>query len=135
MAYFEERLAMILEAMDSNKSAVAVIFRNGKVLLGKSTASDDRNDMWCFPGGHIHADEEAMVGAVREAKEETGLDCECDKYLGSEKNGRVNFYKCTAKSGMIKPNSEFSAMKFIAIENLDDYKLFHNVKKFVELSE
>lgn len=126
---------MILEAEDSNVSAVAVIFRNGKVLLGKSTASDARGGTWCFPGGHIKADEEAMVGAEREAKEEAGVDCECVKYLGAEKNGRVKFFECIAKSGRIKPNSEFSDMKFIAIDELDDYKLFHNVKKFVALSD
>jgi 8-oxo-dGTP pyrophosphatase MutT (NUDIX family) len=126
---------MIVEESESDNSAVAVIFRNGRVLLGLSTAADSRNGTWCFPGGHIKTDEEAIVAAVREAKEETGLDCDCIKYLGQEKDGKVKFFKCIAKSGLVRPNDEFSSMKFIATENLDDYKLFHNVLKFVRLSE
>jgi 8-oxo-dGTP diphosphatase len=33
-------------------------------------------DMWCLPGGHIEAGEEARSAARREIKEETGLDWE-----------------------------------------------------------
>jgi ADP-ribose pyrophosphatase YjhB (NUDIX family) len=46
------------------------IVRKNKVLL----RMHDKYGMWLDPGGHVELDEEPSQAAVREAKEETGLD-------------------------------------------------------------
>lgn len=53
---------------------VAVIIRDGaQVLLGERIASHGTNT-WQFPGGHLEIGESVEGCAVREAREETGLD-------------------------------------------------------------
>jgi len=56
---------------DSNRVAVCYIENDkGQLLMGK------RNDSkkWTNPGGHIEKGEDPYSGAIREMKEETGLD-------------------------------------------------------------
>ncbi|HEY4526876.1 MAG TPA: NUDIX domain-containing protein [Candidatus Paceibacterota bacterium] len=52
-------------------ASVYVVFE-GKVLLHMHKI----HKMWLPPGGHIELDEDPVEAAVREAKEETGLDVE-----------------------------------------------------------
>ncbi len=51
-------------------SAAAIFDSSGRVLLMKRTD----NEKWCLPTGLVEAGESPEQGAVREAKEETGLD-------------------------------------------------------------
>lgn len=56
-------------------AASAAIFRDGLVLIaerGKGAMSG----VWSLPGGHIEPGERAMAAALREVKEETGIDAE-----------------------------------------------------------
>lgn len=50
----------------------------GDVLIVNSDAvllrMHDKYDMWLPPGGHVELDEDFVEAAIREAKEETGLD-------------------------------------------------------------
>ena len=77
---------------DSNtvvRAGVGVIVRdkNGHVLLER------RSDcgMWGLPGGHIEPGESVSSTAIREAKEETGLDVRITGLFGvySEPVGRI----------------------------------------------
>jgi 8-oxo-dGTP pyrophosphatase MutT (NUDIX family) len=49
-----------------------LVVNNGKVLLRKH----DKYGMWLSVGGHIELDEDPNQAAVREVKEEVGLDIE-----------------------------------------------------------
>lgn len=50
-----------------------IILKNNKVLLGKRKSNHGKGS-WSFPGGHLEAKEEFLDCAVRETKEETGLE-------------------------------------------------------------
>ena len=54
------------------------IIHNNQLLLTK------RNDfeVWCLPGGHMDAGETVAEAAVREVKEETGLDIRLTQFVG-----------------------------------------------------
>ena len=74
---FPERSA--LNAAEIKLGVCAVIFDEaGRVLLER------RSDCgwWCLPGGSLDPGETLAQGAVREAKEETGLDIEIAGFLG-----------------------------------------------------
>lgn len=64
--------------MKTEKSCGCIILRDNKVLL--IGAKDDEGELfWSFPKGHQEANETDVETAIRETKEETGLDVKiCD---------------------------------------------------------
>ncbi len=59
-------------------TAGAIIYHpddHKKIVLTKRNVSPFK-DYWCLPGGHIELYETARDAAIREVKEETGLDFE-----------------------------------------------------------
>jgi 8-oxo-dGTP pyrophosphatase MutT (NUDIX family) len=63
MAHIHEKIDFVAETF---------IVNDGAVLLRKH----DKYKLWLAPGGHIELDEEPQQAAIREAKEEVGLDVE-----------------------------------------------------------
>lgn len=51
-------------------TAGAYIVHKNKVLLRKH----DKYGVWCHVGGHVELDEDPVTAAIRECKEEVGLD-------------------------------------------------------------
>ena len=60
-------------------ATVAAIIKNedGKILLTRRNVEPFKGQ-WCLPGGHIDEFENTREAAVREAKEETGLNFEAE---------------------------------------------------------
>jgi len=51
-----------------------VLVENQKILMGKRALKVSYGGMWCIPCGHVEWDEEIRTAAIREFKEETGLE-------------------------------------------------------------
>ena len=62
-----------------NVAIVVVVNDKGEVLLQKRSKTESR---WGFPGGVIELGESADEAAVREAREETGLEVQIENLLG-----------------------------------------------------
>ena len=56
-------------------AASAAIFRDGQVLIVERGKGALRG-VWSLPGGHIEPGERAKAAALREVREETGVDAE-----------------------------------------------------------
>lgn len=61
----------------------AVLDNQGKLLVLKR--SDDQT--WCLPCGWVDIGETPAIAAVREVKEETGLEVEIDRYISVSQKG------------------------------------------------
>jgi len=76
------------------QSGAAIFFTDGtSVLLLKRSDSGDNPDTWALPGGTAKQGESAIGTAIRETKEETGLDSIPGYRIESldTKNGRQKF--------------------------------------------
>ena len=115
------------------RSAVAIITCRGKILLGMSTASDDRKGLWCFPGGGVKNLESPDRAVTREAKEEMGITCRVVAgpiMLANKPN--VSFYHCKASTfDGLKHNKEFTAAGWFTVRELRGLKLHNNVRQLL----
>jgi ADP-ribose pyrophosphatase YjhB (NUDIX family) len=134
---FESRLSTILEKVcePELKASVAIVQKGlDKWLLGLSTASDDRKNKWAFPGGGIKKSEKPEKAAVRECREETGVRCKSvGEYFKFGDKKHVAFVHCKVV-GTIKldNNSEFAALGFFTLKEMDSLKLYRNVRNLIK---
>jgi ADP-ribose pyrophosphatase YjhB (NUDIX family) len=59
-------------------AVIVAVINDGKILLTKR----EDFEVWCLPGGGVEDGESLAEGAIREAKEETGLDVELTRLVG-----------------------------------------------------
>ena len=65
------------------KLAVAVLIaRDGAILLGRRGPGTREPGKWSFPAGFVERGEQVERAAVREAREETGLEVEIGELIG-----------------------------------------------------
>ena len=107
----------------------AVICRGNEVLLSKDT----KDDFWKFPGGRVDDNESFRQTAIREAKEESGLDIVIDDSvkpivhaIHKETEGVVKYYilihySCTKFIGELQPQDDsILEVKFFNLNELPD---------------
>lgn len=99
--------------------------QTGKVLV------ENRVKYWCgyaFPGGHLEPNESLYQSAMREVREETGLEVKnlrlCGVvYLYNRKNGDRYFiylYKTTEFSGELLQATEEGALSWVTLDELQN---------------
>lgn len=68
--------------LDPKLAAAVVIGRDGKVLLGLRAGHTRNPGTWSFPAGFVERGERVEDAAVREAREESGLEVRLGPLLG-----------------------------------------------------
>ena len=117
--------------MKQEKSCGAVIVENGKVLLVHQT-----NDFWSFPKGHIEGAETESETAIREVKEETGLNVVIDESKRFELSYVIedlNIYKTVilflahlaSNNHLRLQEEEISEAKWVPINEVANYLTFN----------
>ena len=110
---------------------------NGKILV-----EDKVDPNWkgiSFPGGHLLSNESIVHSAIREVKEETGLDIKDLKLVGVNNNVSPNFnrylvflFKTKTFSGELK-SSEEGKVFWVEKKNLKYYKLTPEFSDLIEI--
>ncbi|WP_049900126.1 NUDIX domain-containing protein [Halococcus agarilyticus] len=116
-AEVRERFAEEVGHVTTKVGAEVAVFDGDEVLLLRR--ADD--ETWALPGGWVEPGEAPPAAAIRETKEETGLDVEpielVDVYNRRSGeygfHGQVNLlYRCRAVGGEIDPSHEALAVEY-----------------------
>lgn len=116
-------------------ASAVVADERGRILLHRRTD----NDLWALPGGGMEMDDSLPGTAVREVREETGLDVEITGLVGtytdprhviaySDGEVRRQFNVCfTARvvGGELAISDESKELRFVAPEDVDALPMHH----------
>lgn len=110
--------------------SAVLVEKDGKYLLGKRN-KENLKGYWIIPGGGVSWGETIKEAAVREIKEETGLDIELVRFLGHKEvmnlpedyHTVVFFHLARATSGELKPSDDLSDAGFFSISEMKEMKL------------
>jgi len=94
---------------------------------------------WSFPKGNIEREEQREMAALREVKEETGVDAEVIDFLGeieywySLHGYKIHNYLMRYKSGEIVPQKEeIDEAQFVPLEEAERMLTYDNDKKILQ---
>lgn len=114
-------------------AVIVAVIDDGKILLTKR----EDFEVWCLPGGGVEEGESLAQGAIREAKEETGLDVELTRLVGvySRRGGGMHdvhavLYAAKPVGGELRtqPN-ETIEVAYFPFEQLPDALLFGHKRR------
>ncbi len=124
--------------------AVAAVVRDdaGRVLMIQRTD----NDLWAIPGGAENIGETPTAAAVREVREETGLDVEVTGLVGiysdprhliayDDGEVRQEFSICFGArpvGGHVTPSSESKHVHWVEPDRLDQLSIHRSVRLRIE---
>ena len=111
-------------------SAVALIDRDGRVLLAQRPVGKSMPGLWEFPGGKVEAGETPEAALVRELREELGIETQnsCLAPLTFASHSYEDFhllmplFACRKWNGVVQPK-EGQALKWVYPRYLLDYPM------------
>ena len=139
--------------MNIETSAGAVIFRRSEGKLLFLVIYSARNKVWGFPKGHIEEGETEKGAALREIKEETGLENLCFFYFfreedvykvkcnrgyfkGSIVEKHSVYFLCEAnEESVIVDQEEISDYKWLELEEANELLDFDSLKVLLQKAE
>jgi len=124
--------------------ASAAAFRGGKLLLARRTKPPF---LWSLPGGAVEWGETLAAAALRELREETGVEAEavgyaghCEVMLRNEKGNVFEHFVILAfaarwRAGEARSGPEASAVEWVEPTRLGDYEITEGLVEIVEAAE
>ncbi|MGV4930012.1 NUDIX hydrolase [Streptomyces sp. BHT-5-2] len=120
--------------------AAAIIVHEGRVLMVRRRVSEGKLS-WQFPAGEVEPGETREDAAVRETKEETGLNVSAVELLGERVHpatGRLMSYTaCEVVSGTayVADTEELAELAWVAHDEIPEYVpygLFEPVQQYLD---
>ena len=111
--------------MSTTPIAIAVVCDDNRILIGRRPPGVPLSGFWEFPGGKVQDGESVEAAAVRECREETGIDVEVARRLAvihhEYDHGRIqlSFYQCCQTNPTQSPSPPF---KWVAAKDLGHYQ-------------
>ena len=121
----------------------AVIVQDGKLVLVKRAVEPGKG-RWSIPGGAVELGEGVRDTAIREAKEECGLDIELardtpmdaiDNMIEGEKR-RLQYhyvllqFLARPRGGALRAGGDVTEVKWVPLEEVDTYNLTNTFRLF-----
>jgi 8-oxo-dGTP diphosphatase len=111
-------------------AAVALIDRDGRVLIAQRPEGKSMAGLWEFPGGKVAAGETPEAALIRELKEELGIDtiasCLAPFTFASHRYEDFHLlmplYLCRKWQGEVRA-LEHAALKWVRVSRLGDYEM------------
>ena len=111
-------------------SAVALIDRDGRVLIAKRPEGKSMAGLWEFPGGKVEPGETPESALIRELHEELGIETwsSCLAPLTFASHTYDDFhllmplFVCRKWDGVARPR-EHAALKWVGVRDLADYPM------------
>lgn len=128
-AEVRDRLGEELGYVTAKVGAGAAIFDDDRRVLLLKRADDGK---WGFPAGGVEPNESAAEAAVRETREETGIETRVAETVGvyHEEPGQSSphsvvmiYYLCERTGGAIRPSHEAEAVRYW---DIDDVPVWHS---------
>lgn len=121
----------------------AVIVQEGKLVLIKRGV-DPEKGKWSIPGGGVEIGEPVRDTAVREAKEECGLDIELVNTLPMDvmdkivlvEDGRLKYhyvmlqFLAQKKGGTLRPSSDAEEARWVSLDKVEKFDLTNSFRIF-----
>ncbi|KPU62599.1 NUDIX hydrolase [Thermococcus sp. EP1] len=115
---------------------LVILYKDGIVLIQRR--NEPYKDHWALPGGFVEYGERVEDAAIREAKEETGLDVELIKLIGvySDPNRDPRGHTVTTAflakgKGILKGGDDAKEAKVFGISELKDLKLAFDHREII----
>jgi ADP-ribose pyrophosphatase YjhB (NUDIX family) len=119
-------------------ASAVVVDDEGRILLHKRTD----NKYWSIPGGSMEPGESIGETAVREVREETGIEATVEKILGVYSNPRhVSVYDdgevrqqfsvcflCRAVGGELQTSKESSEVRFVDLAEIEALSIHPSIR-------
>ncbi len=117
-----------------------IIVTSDKRLILVKRSFDPYKDHWAFPGGIVEYGETVENAAIREAKEETGLDIRIERLLGvysdPKRDPRGHYvsvcFLCEPVGGTLKTSEETKEVKTFTKDELSSLKLAFDHRKILD---
>ena len=107
-------------------TCLVVVNHRQQILLVKRSV-DPKIGFWCLPGGYIELDETPEQAALRELKEETGINGQIQRLLGAttnshDKNDKILMlgYLVSNFNGNLKAGDDASDVAWFAVNRLPE---------------
>jgi len=117
--------------------AVAIVEKNGKILIAQRTKKDAFENRWAFLGGKVEGNENIHDCLKRELKEEIGINAEIGEYFGTnsfyvnQTKFELHTFKVTQFTGEITLNHEHRAFAWVTPSELCNYDIIEPNLPFV----
>ena len=105
--------------------AAAAVVRDGAVLAGRRVGPPAVRGGWEFPGGQVEPGEAAEQAAVRELREELGVEVALTGTLGTvtiRPGMPMTVFTATLTSGEPVPTGSHDALRWLDADELDEVR-------------